>query len=546
MKSVKNFLNLAGHIWLPVFVAAGLKCALLLTGRIPFNSDEAIVALMARHINQGNLPIFFYGQAYMGSMDAILVALGFRVFGQHIWVIRAVQSILFLGTVATTALLGFKLSRSKSIALISGLLIAVPPVNISLYTTVSIGGYGEMFLIGNLLLLSGFRIINRVKKEGFKPDLSFFISLIAWGLGAGFGFWVIGLTLVYTIPVAFVLFWEIIKTANMKLVLKSVALISVGAIIGSIPWWTYAIGEGSAALISELTGGAIANISSSSDLLQPLERFGNMILFGGTVILGLRPPWDIRWLMMPILPFILIFWLAVLYFSIKKIAKDKIQSETLIVSLMGAIIFVGFIFTPYGSDPSGRYFSPLMVPMALFGADFLVSQFSEKLFLQIGILFIVLSFNLGGTVQSILDYPPGITTQFDAITQIDHRNMDELIDFLESKEIYRGYSNYWVSYPLAFLSREEIIFVPRLPYHEDFRYTARDDRYAPYRNLVLEAEQVAYITTNHATLNSYLRLQFKDRSITWSEKIIGDYFVFYDLSKTIHPQDIGLGLTTTP
>ena len=67
MKSVKNFLNLAGHIWLPVFVAAGLKCALLLTGRIPFNSDEAIVALMARHINQGNLPIFFLWSGLYGQ-----------------------------------------------------------------------------------------------------------------------------------------------------------------------------------------------------------------------------------------------------------------------------------------------------------------------------------------------------------------------------------------------------------------------------------------------------------------------------------------------
>jgi len=313
-----------------------------------------------------------------------------------------------------------------------------------------------------------------------------------------------------------------------------------------MPWWTFAIGEGSAALISELTGGAIANINRSSELLQPLERFGNMILFGGTVILGLRPPWDVRWLMMPILPFILIFWLAVLYFSIKKIGTDKIQSEISIVSLIGVVLLVGFILTPYGNDPSGRYFTPLIVPMALFGAYFLVSQFSDNKFLQIGILFLVLSFNLGGTIQSVLDYPPGMTTQFDAITQIDHRKMDELIDFLESKEIYRGYSNYWVSYPLAFLSREEIIFVPRLPYHEDFRYTARDDRYPPYRNLVLAAERVAYITTNHATLNSYLRLQFKDRSITWREKRIGDYFVFYDLSKTIHPQDIGLGLTTIP
>jgi len=546
MRRIEKFLDLAGHIWLPVFVAASLKCALLLTGRMPFNSDEAIVALMARHINQGILPIFFYGQAYMGSMDAILVALGFRIFGQYVWVIRVVQSILFLGTVATTALLGFKLFRSKSIALISGLLIAVPPVNIALYTTISLGGYGEMLLIGNLLLLSGLSIIQKVKGERFIPDRSFNIGLIAWGLGTGFGFWVIGLSLVYTIPVVFVLFREIIKTEKLKTIFKYAALILSGAILGSMPWWTFAIGEGSAALISELTGGAIANINGSSELLQPLERFGNMILFGGTVILGLRPPWDVRWLMMPILPFILIFWLAVLYFSIKKIGTDKIQSEISIVSLIGVVLLVGFILTPYGNDPSGRYFTPLIVPMALFGAYFLGSQFFDKKFLQIGILFLVLSFNLGGTIQSVLDYPPGMTTQFDAITQIDHRKMDELIDFLESKEIYRGYSNYWVSYPLAFLSREEIIFVPRLPYHEDFRYTARDDRYPPYRNFVLAAEKVAYITTNHATLNSYLRLQFKDRSITWREKRIGDYFVFYDLSKTIHPQDIGLGLTTTP
>ncbi len=546
MQRVKKFLDLAGYIWLPVLVAAGLKCALLLSGRIPFNSDEAIVALMARHINQGIIPNFFYGQVYMGSMDAILVALGFRIFGQYIWVIRAVQSILFLGTVATTALLGFKLFRSKSIALISGLLIAIPPVNITLYTTVSLGGYGEMLLIGNLLLLSGLGIITTVKRERFKPDRNFYIGLIAWGLGAGFGFWVIGLSLVYSIPVALILFWEIAKSAKLKLVLKSVALILGGAILGSMPWWTFAIGDGSAALISELTGGAIANINNSSDLFQPLERFGNMILFGGTVILGLRPPWDVRWLMMPILPFILIFWLAVLYFSIKKITTGKIQSEISIVSLMGAVLFAGFIFTPYGNDPSGRYFTPLMVPMALFGADFLVSQFSEKYFLRIGTLFLVLSFNLGGTIQSVLDYPPGITTQFDEITQIDQRNMDELIVFLEENEIYRGYSNYWVSYPLAFLSREEIIFVPRLPYHKDFRYTTRDDRYLPYSNLVLAAEEVAYITANHAALNSYLRLQFKDRSITWREKIIGDFIVFYDISRTIHPQDIGLGLTTTP
>jgi hypothetical protein len=37
---------------------------------LPFNSDEAIVGLMARHMLQGERPLFFYGQAYLGSLDA--------------------------------------------------------------------------------------------------------------------------------------------------------------------------------------------------------------------------------------------------------------------------------------------------------------------------------------------------------------------------------------------------------------------------------------------------------------------------------------------
>jgi hypothetical protein len=37
---------------------------------VPLNSDEAVVGLMARHILDGKRPVFYYGQAYMGSLDA--------------------------------------------------------------------------------------------------------------------------------------------------------------------------------------------------------------------------------------------------------------------------------------------------------------------------------------------------------------------------------------------------------------------------------------------------------------------------------------------
>jgi len=534
------------HLWIPVVIAALLKIWLLLTANIPFNADEAIVALMARHINQRELPTFFYGQAYMGSFDAILVALGFRMFGEQVLVIRIIQSLLYLGSVYTTALLGQRLFNSRKAALVAGLLTAVPPVNITLYSTVSLGGYGEMLLVGNLLLLSGLWIIRRAQGEGFEPGKIFFLSLFTWGAGTGFGFWVLGLSLVYAIPVVLVLFWVVCKSAKPRLLWQASILILAGAILGSTPWWTFAIREGSAALISELTGSAIADIYSIPGLLLPLERLGNLILFGGTVILGLRPPWDVRWLMMPLLPFVLSFWLLVLFSSINKMSRNIEQAEEWIISLIGVVLLVGFIFTPFGSDPSGRYFMPLIVPMALFGADLIVSKFSRKTLLQLGLLFLILIYNLGGTIQSVLDFPPGLTTQFDEITQIDQRKMGELIDFLKEENIYHGYSNYWVSYPLAFLSKEEIILVPRLPYHEDFRYTARDDRYPPYGDLVDSAGKVGYITTNHPALDKYLRQQFEARDLAWKEKTIGDYLVYYDLSSLIHPEDIGLGITTTP
>ncbi len=544
--TLRNKVNSLSCYWVPVVIAAILKVWLLSTDSIPFNADEAIVALMARHINQGKLPVFFYGQAYMGSMDAILVALGFRIFGEHIWVIRAIQSLLFLGTVYTTALLGFRLLGSRRVALFSGLLVAIPPVNITLYSTISIGGYGEMLLVGNLLLLGGLEIYRRIKTERFKPNRGFFALLLIWGICAGFGFWVIGLTLVYTIPVILMLFWALRSTEDTRIYLPAAVLLIIGGIIGSLPWWIFAIGDGSVLVIAELSGSAIAGLRNNSGLLQPLVRLGNLLLFGSTVILGLRPPWAVRWLMLPLLPFLFVFWFAVLSNSLNTKSYQKDQTELWLIRLIGIVLLVGFILSPYGADPSGRYFVPLIIPMAIFGADLLTGRIQGKTYFPQGVLLLVLFFNLGGTVQSVRSNPPGVTTQFDAVTQIDQRDMGDLIAFLELEEVTRGYSNYWVSYPLAFLSKEQLVFVPRLPYHEDFRYTARDDRYPPYHELVQTAEEVGFITTNHPELDNYLRTQFEVRDVTWQEEKIGDFQVFYDFSTIIRPQDLGLGSTTTP
>jgi hypothetical protein len=87
--------------------------------------------------------------------------------------------------------------------------------------------------------------------------------------------------------------------------------------------------------------------------------------------------------------------------------------------------------------------------------------------------------------------------------------------------------------------------VPYLPYHQDFRYTSRDSRYEPYEAQVAASDSVAYITTKHPELDVYLRRAFEDLNVQWSETTMGDYQIFYNLSASVAPTDIGLG-TETP
>lgn len=519
-------------LWLAgaLLAAVLLKASLLLADAAPFNSDEAIVALMARHILQGERPIFFYGQAYMGSLDAFLVALGFWIFGEHVWVIRLVQGLLYLGVIATTAQLGKVLLGSPRIGLVAAWLLAIPTVILTLYTTVSLGGYGEALLLGNLLLLLGMKILHALKSEAPPPLWRWSL----WGALAGLGLWVFGLTLVYSIPVGLVLLWHLWRRQKLVPRVKAAVCLLLGALVGALPWILYALSHDITLLLAELGGSAIAGAFPNHWLVQLWEHSWSLILFGSTALFGLRPSWTIRWLALPLLPVALVFWMAVVVHIGGRLRQG--QNQRLGAGLLIGVALtlgLGFVFTPFGGDPSGRYFLPVYIPMALFAAEFLLWTREEQghwVWLFLGL---VLGYNLWGTLQSVALNPPGITTQFDHVAQVDHAYMDELIEFLQANGETRGYTNYWISYPLAFRSSEELIFIPTLPYHEDFRYTGRDNRYAPYKKMVAASERVAYITSNHPALEDWLRAQLDGLGVEYLEHQIGDYHIFYALSRPV-------------
>ncbi|MGD8554145.1 MAG: glycosyltransferase family 39 protein [Anaerolineales bacterium] len=513
-------------------IAAGMRLVLLLVDAFPFNADEAIVGLMGRHILQGRWPVFFYGQAYMGSLDASLVALGFGIFGEKIWVIRAIQSLLYFGTVVSTCYLGRRIFGSEKMGTMAGLFMAVPTVNVLLYTTVSLGGYGEALLIGNLLLLLGL---------GVKDNPERMWRYAVWGLLAGLGFWGFGLVVVFAVPASVLIFQAAFSREGWGGRLARIGTVVAAFLLGVSPVVYWIATSGIGGLLSELTGSAIAGASPLSGLSALGLRLANLLLFGATATWGLRPPWGVRWLAIPLAPIAATFWLATSVYAVLSLRRrDSARTGRWLMFGIAACLIGGYLATPFGADPSGRYFVPLAVPLAISAVDMLERLLGGKRWAW-AVLSGVLIFNFVGTVQSALRSPPGLTTQFDAVTWIDHSYDQELIEFLEQRDEMYGYTNYWVAYPLAFQSQERIIFVPKLPYHHDFRYTSRDDRYPAYTSAVEESERVAYITTNHPALDARLEDAFIQANITWEEARIGDYHVFYRLSRPVRSEDIADG-----
>ena len=105
--------------------------------------------------------------------------------------------------------------------------------------------------------------------------------------------------------------------AHWKNLILSGLAATLGAIVGSAPWWIFALKQGLGNPLLELSGSAIAGVEGLPWMSQIGQHLINFLLLGVSVIIGIRPPWGIQWLALPMLPFILFFWIAVIIYAFK-------------------------------------------------------------------------------------------------------------------------------------------------------------------------------------------------------------------------------------
>ncbi|MBN1287494.1 MAG: glycosyltransferase family 39 protein [Anaerolineae bacterium] len=508
--------------------AAILRAALLTAGAFTFNADEAVVAVMARHIWHGKeIPVFFYGQAYMGSLDAILVALGFAVFGESVLAMRIVQSILYMAVIATTYWLGWRLSGRRYIASVAALIAATPPAVMTLYTTATLGGYNETLILGNLILIYGYEVTHEHESSWRRWAVL--------GAAAGLGWWTNGLIVVYLAPVALLILRRF-SSANLTRYLWAFLFV----MLFSAPWWQYNFSHNNAAIAVFLHGRRADNTGFEAAPVG--TRLVGLLFLGLPAAMGIRFPWAESYFAFPLSALALPGCAGLFaYWVVRRKPALRRDARGLLLLMVGLFLLI-FVASTFGTDPTGRYFLPLIPPLAILtGATLYELRPRRRRLVQsagVGLL----AFYLISNGAAALRQPPGFTTQFDPITHIPHDHDQALIDFLEDNGFTRGYSNYWVAFRLAFLTGERIVLSATLPYKADLSYNPADERYPPYRTVVQNAgpEQIVYITSNHPRLDEIIRQRMAEAGVGAEETQIGPYHVFFNLSKPITPEALGL------
>jgi 4-amino-4-deoxy-L-arabinose transferase-like glycosyltransferase len=221
-------------------IAAGFRVYVTSRTLTTVDSDQAVLGIMAYHIQTGDRPVFFYGQPYAGSLEAYMAALLFHLFGAHDGTLRLPAlafSVVFVGTVYW---LGMVLYGYR-IAVVAGLFLALGPALLIVWSTAAGANYIEAMVFGTVLLLLAVRY----------PDLRVMPVAVAVGGGllAGLGLWIQPMIGEYLLPlvVAYVLRLRVDRSARPCVdwlrSVRSLVAMGVAVVAGAAPLLVYNLRE---------------------------------------------------------------------------------------------------------------------------------------------------------------------------------------------------------------------------------------------------------------------------------------------------------------
>ena len=493
-------------------------------------SDEAIVGLMAMHIIENEArPIFYYGQHYLGALEAYLVAGSFSLWGISKETLKLVPTACAIVFVILTYIFARQYT-TKFGARVASLLIAIAPQSLMIWSTKARGGFIELLLIGTLaciLTISTWRNVTSVK-------------IFTLGFILGLGWWVNNQIIFYAISsivlLGFVIYWRENFWAVLGAFLFGLSSFLLG---GAAFWYANLFQEPQFRSFEMLFGKSIKQVGQEKDLWMGLvgfyettaEQVEGFFSTALPIIVGSRRFWSEK----DLFPFAtdFAFWLFIVAFVFllyswmrgRKLGFLNGPLSFLVIFFFSVcLIFSASSFGWLSQAP--RYLLPLysiiyvavgiasVAVRTLFGKK--LSYFFVSCFLLLNITSNYLSKPISSLKDARFSLPlPGEPFVFKGKRVA--RDHSELIAWLQSNNVSHVFTDYWIGYRLAFETKEAVTFSrfggPRSLRIPEYEYLGTEEK--ENKTFVLVSSQA-----------NELRESFLERGTEFSEQLVGEYVVF--------------------
>ncbi len=456
---------------LVVALVAGLilRVVLYFTDISDLDSDEAIVGWIARSFLHGHFSLFFWGQTYGGTLEPLLTAPLMAIFGSTVAILR-ITATLF--TVATTIVLwrfARRIMPDRNAQLAAALYWVWPLVSVW-WSMKAREFYRITPLLGLLLLVATLRLIEKPSRP-----LAFFFGLIV-----GLGMWQSYLIAFYVVPA--VVYLAIVRF-NPK---RYWWLAGLGGVAGASPWLVYNVMHNWEAV-------ALSKSQFPSSMLDRLWGLFAHVMPGA---LGLktvpvlcetagRCDWGRGWAIPYVAP---VLYLAALAGFVYLVIRHSRQLALALLCLgLMPFIYILSNYTFFVATP--KYLTVVLPVVALLLAARIKRNWMQNACLALALAVTVASMSLYNV------HVPGRWADQD------------LIHYLESRNIHFGYADYWLANRITFESDLRVVLKPlysNVPEQDSYETKARRSVYVVPADGHWDRSLTEVLTGGHVTFERNL------------------------------------------
>ena len=529
-----------------IAAAIVLRVTLSIQGWTSANSDESMWNLLTLHIAyRGEHPTFFYGQHYLGTFEAYVGAVLFRVFEPSVLLMR-LEMIGFcaLFLVALYALTSRLYTRRFALLVLVLCALGGPKV---LQLQTEAVGYPELPLLVTLLFLVAYSLVCKSDVWSWRRRA---VVYGLWGVIAGFALWEHVLTAPYVLASASLLMlWRFRDMLRLGL-----WCVIIGAVIGGWPliWYNLHAPPGQDSLsvalhmtqlgqdprygiIDHIVGTVLVTIPFATGFWSrclSLHISDHLPLFPTSHphCIAEQAGWGGGYVVLLILAMAMAC-MALWY--LRRISQwtiddrsDAIQQSARLFLLIAAVLtLVSYIrggALVLDAMNGSRYLIctwvslPAIIWPLWVGADFAKKRWLVRVFLVLRVTSALL-------LVALLTYGTfGVFSQIPQ-AQAENSRIEELTTYLQKSGITRFYSEYWTCNRLIFLSREKLICGNTWIAGHEVIHTS--DRYKAYLAIVEASSNPAFVYPAGDGRVQALEQKLRMGKISYSHKQIAGYVV---------------------